>query len=116
MKKILIITLSLSEKNGIGRESRELAKKLCQKYQLIIFSGKEDDDFEGLPNCRIFRNLPGLFKFFKLKNPFLLLFYGWQIFWKSRGVDFVHCIMDYPYSDLAALVALLLGKPLFSDR
>jgi phosphatidylinositol alpha-1,6-mannosyltransferase len=113
MKKILIITLSLSEKNGLGRYSRELIKKLCQSSQLIIFSGKEDDGLRDLPNCQIFRELPGLFEFFKLRNPLVFLFCIWKILRIAKNVDFIHSLMDYPHSFLASLVALILKKPLF---
>jgi phosphatidylinositol alpha-1,6-mannosyltransferase len=113
MKKILIITLSLSEKNGLGRYSRDLVKRLCHRYQLIIFSGKEEDDLGELPNCQIFRELPGMFNFFRLRHPALLLFYIWRIVRVAKKVDFIHSFMDYPYSFLAALVSLFLRKPFF---
>jgi len=86
---------------------------LCQKYQLIIFSGKEEDDLGKLPNCQIFRELPGHLEFFKLRHPVLLLFYAWRIIRTIKRVDFIHSFMDYPHSFLAALVSLFLRKPFF---
>ncbi|MFH1308718.1 MAG: glycosyltransferase family 4 protein [Patescibacteria group bacterium] len=113
MKKILIITLSLSEKNGLGRYSRSIIERLSKNFKLIIFSGKEDDGIKRLPNCQIFRELPRPFNFYKLRHPLLFLSCLWKILKISKKVDFVHSFMDYPHSFLAALVAMLLRKPLF---
>lgn len=112
MKKILIITLSLSEKNGLGRYSRDLIKRLHKNYKLIIFSGKEDTDFEMI-NCRVFKELPGLFEFFKLRRPLIFLWSLLKIIKFGRQADIIHSFMDYPHSFLASIAALLLRKPLF---
>lgn len=113
MKTILIITVSLSEKNGVGRYSQELIQRLCKSFKLLIFSGKEDDGLEKLPNCRVFPILPHFSNFFKLRNPLVFLSCFWNILKLSRGIDLVHSFMDYPHSFLAALVALFLRRPLF---
>lgn len=113
MKKILIITLSLSEKNGLGRYSLDLAKRLERYYQLVIFSGREETPQINLFNTQIRQNLPGLFEFFRLKNPLLALLYALMISWHGRKADAVHAFMDYPYSFVGALAASILRIPLF---
>lgn len=113
MKRILIITISLSEKNGGGRLSRDLVKGLCQKYQMKVFSGKEKDDFGELPNCQIFRILPVDSFFSKLRNPFIFLMCLYKILRLSKKIDFIHCFMDYPYSFLGAVISFIKRKPLF---
>ena len=112
MKTILIITVSLSEKNGVGRYSQELVERLCKNFKLIIFTGKDDKCFKSPQNCQVFPILPNFSNFFKLRNPLIFIPCVWKILKFSRGVDAVHSFMDYPHSFLASIVSVLIGKPL----
>lgn len=112
MKKILIITLSLSEKNGVGRYSRELLGRLCKSFELIIFSGKDNESFRSLPNCRVFPILPGFSKFYRLKNPLIFISSVLKILKFSREISLIHSFMDYPHSVLSFVVSIIIRKPL----
>lgn len=111
MKKILVITLSLSEKNGLGRYSLEMIKHLSAKYELTVFSSREKDGLVKINRGQIFKILPGLI--YKLKNPLITFYYFFKIWPQVKKVDFIHCFMDYPFSFLAALLAWASKKPLF---
>ncbi len=111
--KVLIITSTLSEKSGLGRYSLEMIKRLPRSWELLIFSGREEDGLKEIKNGKIFQVLPGPFELFKLRNPFLVWRLARKIRRQAAGVDFVHSFMDYPHSFLAALVARALRKPLF---
>lgn len=113
--KILIITLSLSEKNGTGRYSRSLLKELSRYYRLKVFSGQEDINWPAIPNVEIFPVLPGPPDSLKMRNPLFLL-KAWHVIRqeiKKEQFDFVHSLMDYPFSLLGYLVAKGLKKPLY---
>lgn len=114
MKKILIITLSLSESNGLGRYSRALIKQLSQSYQLVIFSGREEiEKLDQFSNCQFFLDLPPFPNFHKIRNPFIFLKLLFKIYRQAKNVEFIHAFMDYPHSFLAAVTAKLLRVPFF---
>ncbi|PJE59821.1 MAG: hypothetical protein COU85_01615, partial [Candidatus Portnoybacteria bacterium CG10_big_fil_rev_8_21_14_0_10_44_7] len=113
MKNLLIITLSLSPQNGLGRYSREMVKRLSAKYRLAVFTSREKDGLTEVAGGQIFPILPGLFRFYRLSNPLTVLWYFLKIWPRAKKSDFIHCLMDFPYSFLAALLAWLARKPLF---
>lgn len=112
-KKILVIALSLSEKNGQGRYSLSLIYELRKYYDLIIVTGQEE--IPELPGCKIYPILPVMQGFLKLRNPLIAIPAIWRIFCLARKerINWVHSMMDYPHSFLALIVARLLRRPLF---
>jgi len=110
-KTILIITLSLSEKNGLGRYSLSVVNELRKYYNLVIFTGEED--IIKLENCVVYPILPSLHVFLKMRNPLVMAKLVWKVYCRAGKVDFVHSLMDYPHSLLAFIIGGLLRRPLF---
>jgi glycosyltransferase involved in cell wall biosynthesis len=58
---VLVLTSSTSPKNGSGRYSSNIIRRMAEDYQVIVYSGKADDADESHiehPNVKINRLLP----------------------------------------------------------
>lgn len=110
--KVTLITLSLSERDGAGRYSVNLIKGLAKKCILTVFAPKDtevDESLVELPQCDIHCVLPSLsFRRNVLASPY----YALKVSMLSRKADIIHSLFGFPHSFLAALVSLLLSKPL----
>jgi glycosyltransferase involved in cell wall biosynthesis len=93
MKKLLIITKSLSKNDGQGRYSLDLIKRLKDEYQLVIFYFQEPENREADV------------RYYRLGN----LFFSWRFFRELKSADLVHSFSDYPY-------CLLPFWPWFSSK
>ncbi|MBU4512532.1 glycosyltransferase, partial [Patescibacteria group bacterium] len=115
MMKILITTLTLSEKCGLGRYSLDLIGELAKENELIIFTAKQDKELNlSFPNSKIFYIFPGESKIYRIMRPWLFLKYLFKIYPQAKKVDLIHSFMDFPYSFLAVVIGLLSGKPAVS--
>jgi glycosyltransferase involved in cell wall biosynthesis len=97
MKKILIVTKTLSINDGQGRYSLELISRLRNNYRLVVFYF---DDAQNREEGVIYH---------KLNN----LFFSWQFFRELKTADLVHCFSDYPYCLLPFWFYFFLKKPIF---
>lgn len=96
MKKILIITQSLSVDDGLGRYSMGLIKHLKKSYKLIILTSKLGSFREGYVEDKNieYHKIPCMNKFF---NVFYNFLYSWKLQRFFREVDFIHSFFDFPY-------------------
>ncbi len=97
MKKLLIITKTLSVNDGQGRYSLELIKQLKKVYQLVVFYYNKPENKSEAVN------------YHKLNN----LFFSLALLREFRTADLVHCFSDYPYCLLPFWPWFLLKKPVF---
>ena len=112
MKKLLIITKSLSLDDGLGRYSIGLIETLRKFYKLIILCS----DLNGVEEKYLkdknieCHKIPRVEIFFRLSYNFLY-------FWKSlkffRRADFIHSFSDYPQCLLPFWFPFLIKKPVF---
>lgn len=92
--KILIITKSLSEKDGQGRYSQGLIKELASRHQLTILTSAKDEIFEKKFNNLEVIKIPDLLS---LGWNFKVLINYFKIFKKSlKNNDFIHFFTDLP--------------------
>lgn len=96
MKKILIITRSLSVANGQGRYSVELIKKLSSKFKIVVFTSERPRNNEhDLDSLGIdIHDLPPIEQ---LTKVFIHLYYTLKILPYFLKSNFVHFFSDYPY-------------------
>ena len=95
MKKLLIITKTLSTNDGQGRYSLDMIRLLKNNYQLVVFCFQEPENREV---DVIYRQLGNLF-------------FSWQFFKEIRTADLIHCFSDYPYCLI--LLLCFYRKPIF---
>ena len=123
--KILITTLTLSEKCGLGRYSLDLIRELARENELIIFTAKEDEKLNVVVrlgfktqsnniNVKIHYIFPGEGKIFRIMRPWLFLRYLFIILPKARKCDLIHSMMDFPYAFLGLVIGKLTRKPVVS--
>jgi len=111
MKKILIITRTLSLDDGQGRYSIDLIEKLKKNYNLIILSSDLADAKEryaedkNVECCKI-SNTNSLFNL-----PYNFL-YSWRLLKFFKKVDFIHSFSDYPQCLLPFWLPFI-KKPVF---
>jgi len=96
MKKILVITMSLSVTNGQGRYSVEMIKRLSKDFDITVFTSERPHDYEKeLDNLNLkIYDLPSAPK---LTNVFTYFYYSFKILPHFIKSDFVHYFSDYPY-------------------
>jgi len=97
MKKLLVVTKTLSINDGQGRYSIELIRRLKNNYRLVVFSF---DDAQNREEGVIY---------YKLSN----LFFSRQFFRELKTADLVHCFSDYPYCLLPFWFYFFVKKPIF---
>lgn len=96
MKKILVITRSLSVANGQGRYSVELIKKLSSNFKIVVFTSERphnnETELDGL-GIEI-HDLPPIEQ---LTKVFIHFYYTLKILPFFLSSNFVHFFSDYPY-------------------
>ena len=97
MKKLLIITKTLSTNDGQGRYSLDMIEHLKNNYQLVVFCFQELENTEA-----------GV-TYYRLGN----LFFSWQFFKEFKSADLVHSFSDYPYCLLPFWPWFLYKNPVF---
>jgi len=97
MKKLLIITKTISQNDGQGRYSIELIRQLKNNYRIVVFY------FDGE-----IRKEDGV-DYYKLKN----IFFSWNFLNNLKTADLVHCFSDYPYCLLPFWPWFLCKNPVF---
>ncbi len=107
---ILIITLSLSEANGIGRYSVNVINGLSKHCDRIdVLAPKKNEVSNALnKKCNVYQILPSMGR---LTNPLVLFYYALSIRKFIKKADMVHSFMDYPHAVLGALGAAIARKP-----
>ena len=108
---LLIITLSLSEKNGIGRYSVGVINALSKYLDRIEALVPKEDVPSSLlsKKCNVHQILPSMGR---LGIPLVLCYSAISIQKFIRKADIVHSFMDYPYAVLSALGTSITKKPL----
>lgn len=96
MKKLLILTRSLSVTEGQGRYSIELIKQLASDYEITVFTSEKPHSFETELNKIDLKihTLPAIDQLTKLSTYLLSTLRLLPYFLKT---DFVHFFSDYPY-------------------
>lgn len=111
MKKILIITRTLSLDDGQGRYSLDLIGRLKKNYQLIIFSSDLADAKKRHARDEHLRFYK-IAKIRSLYNPFYNFYYFWKLLKFFKKADFIHSFSDYPHCLLPFWLSLV-KKPVF---
>lgn len=96
MKKILIITNSLSLDDGLGRYSGGLIDGLKKIYKLVILSpilADAKERYSRDKNIEIYK----IAETRPLFNPIYNFLYSWRLLKFFTEADFVHSCFDYPY-------------------
>jgi len=113
--KILITTLTLLEKCGLGRYSLDLIRELAKENELVVYTAKEDEGLNlRVPNCEIYYIFPGEDKIFRIMRPWLFIKYFFKILPQARKCGLIHSFMDFPYAFLASVLGLVARKPAVS--
>ena len=111
MKKLLIITNSISVTEGRGRYSVEMIKKLSKYFKIIIFTSERpriyENDLDGI-DLEI-HDLP---RVDKLTNFFVYIWLSFKLLFYATKVDLIHSFADSPYCLLLILVSFF-KKPKF---
>ena len=110
--ELMLVTLSLSEENGLGRYSANFIRALPEDCRLTVFTGKDpsiDPRLVRRLGEGLHAVLPGLSE---MMNPAVSLSWGIRLAGSARRADVVHALMDYPHNFAAAVASILARKPL----
>jgi glycosyltransferase involved in cell wall biosynthesis len=113
MKKILILTRSLSITEGQGRYSVELIKKLVNDYKITIYTSElpklNEKDLNGL-NLKI-KKIPDIKKLTNLK---VFLLETLKMFPDYLKADIIHSFSDYPYCVFFSFIPKFIKRRFFT--
>lgn len=111
MKKLLVITNSISITEGRGRYSVEMIKKLSKDFKIIIFTSERPKDHENELND-IDLEIHDLPQVNKLTNPLIYLWLSFKLLFYALKADLIHSFADSPYC-LLLIWIVFLKKPKF---
>jgi glycosyltransferase involved in cell wall biosynthesis len=111
MKKLLILTTSISVDEGRGRYAVDLIKKFSRHFEITVFTSKRPNRYEHeLDDINLkIHDLPGLNK---ITNPFVYFWCNIKLLPYFLKADMIHYFSDYPYSILLSWLPFV-KKPLF---
>lgn len=124
--KVLFLTDSLSDLDGVGRYAMRLIAKLEEHAQSqpdgdgqplqveVLLARKHRPTSDQVPeHWKVRVALPPDYFFYMSPVRFWIwyLIGTWRTFWAARSADVVHAIKDYPHSAVALAAARLAGKP-----
>jgi phosphatidyl-myo-inositol dimannoside synthase len=116
--KVLYLTDSLSDLDGVGRYALGLIQALQRAEPgmevEVLLARKHRPTSASVPaDWRVEVALPPDYFFYMSPLRFWISLVGstWRAWQRARRVDLVHAIKDYPHNLIALLAARLAGKP-----
>jgi len=108
MKKLLILTPTISSKEGRGRYAVDIISRLVKNFEITVFSSEESslDEKSLLKQGVKVYNLPGKNKLSGLK----LLFFIFKLREQIKKHDIIHAFEGYPQAIIAVLASIGLNK------
>jgi len=116
--RVLFLTDSLSDLDGVGRYSFCLIEELERARPgldvHVLLARKHRPTSSAVPkHWRIDVSLPPDYFFYMSPARFWVWFLisTWRTYWAARKADLVHAIKDYPHNLVGLTAARLAGKP-----
>ncbi len=96
MKKLLILTRSLSVTEGQGRYSIELVKRLVGNYEITVYTSELPENNEKVI-FDLSLNIKKMPNIKRLTNPFVFIKQTLKMLPDYFRADIIHSFSDYPY-------------------